>query len=221
MNAKVSEPKTVWTPAMIETMTNRYPHEPSLTLAKEFGIKTSRVYQKAARMGLKKTPEFLSGPNSGRTDGQRGGKNRFKPGHQTWNKGINFNPGGRSAETRFKKGMKPHTWQPIGTERFSKDGYLQRKVADTGEKLKDWVYVHIFLWQEHHKKDLPKGHAIVFKDGDKTNIVIENLECLSRAELMKRNSVHNLPKELAELVQLRGALNRRINHAEKKGARNV
>jgi len=208
-------PRTIWTDAMVETLTKRYPHEPSLTLAKEFGINTSRVYQKAARMGLKKTPEFLSGPNSGRTDGQRGGKNRFKPGHQTWNKGINFNPGGRSAETRFKKGMKPHTWQPIGTERISKDGYLQRKVADTGEKLKDWVYVHILLWQEHHKKDLPKGYAIVFKDGDKTNIGIENLECLSRAELMNRNSVHRFPKELIELIHLRGVINRKINQGSK------
>lgn len=208
-------PRTIWTDAMVETLTKRYPHEPSLTLAKEFGINTSRVYQKAARMGLKKTPEFLSSPESGRTDGQRGGKNRFKPGHQTWNKGINFNPGGRSAETRFKKGMKPHTWQPIGTERISKDGYLQRKVADTGEKLKDWVYVHILLWQEHHKKDLPKGHAIVFKDGDKTNIVIENLECLSRAELMKRNSVHRFPKELIKLIHLRGVINRKINQGSK------
>lgn len=213
--------RTIWTDAMVETLTKRYPHEPSLSLAKEFGINTSRVYQKAARMGLKKTPEFLSSPESGRTDGKRGGSGRFKPGHRTWNKGASFNAGGRSKETQFKKGMKPHTWQPIGAERFSKDGYLQRKAFDTGYPPKDWIGVHILLWQEHHKKDLPKGHAIVFKDGDKTNIVIENLECLSRAELMKRNSVHNLPKELAELVQLRGALNRRINHAEKKGARNV
>lgn len=208
-------PRTIWTDAMVETLTKRYPHEPSLTLAKEFGINTSRVYQKAARMGLKKTPEFLSSPESGRTDGKRGGSSRFKPGHQTWNKGINFNPGGRSAETRFKKGMKPHTWQPIGTERISKDGYLQRKVFDTGYPPKDWIGVHIFLWQEHHKKDLPKGYAIVFKDGDKTNIVIENLECLSRAELMNRNSVHRFPKELIELIHLRGVINRKINQGSK------
>lgn len=200
---------------MVETLTKRYPHEPSLSLAKEFGINTSRVYQKAARMGLKKTPEFLSSPESGRTDGKRGGSSRFKPGHRTWNKGVSFNTGGRSKETQFKKGMKPHTWQPIGTERISKDGYLQRKVADTGEKVKDWVYVHILLWQEHHKTELPKGHAIVFKDGDKTNITIENLECLSRAELMKRNSVHRFPKELIELIHLRGVINRKINQGSK------
>lgn len=208
-------PRTIWTDAMVETMTKRYPHEPSLSLAKEFGINTSRVYQKAARMGLKKTPEFLSGPDSGRTDGKRGGSSRFQPGHRTWNKGASFNAGGRSKETQFKKGMKPHTWQPIGAERFSKDGYLQRKAFDTGYPPKDWIGVHILLWQEHHKKDLPKGHAIVFKDGDKTNIVIENLECLSRAELMKRNSVHRFPKELIELIHLRGVINRKINQGSK------
>ena len=208
-------PRTIWTDAMVETLTKRYPHESSLTLAKEFGINTSRVYQKAARMGLKKTTEFLSSKESGRTDGKRGGNSRFKPGHQTWNKGINFNPGGRSVETRFKKGMKPHTWQPIGAERLSKDGYLQRKAFDTGYPPKDWVGVHILIWQEHHKTELPKGHAIVFKDGDKTNITIENLECLSRAELMKRNSVHRFPKELIELIHLRGVINRKINQGSK------
>jgi hypothetical protein len=34
---------------------------------------------------------------------------------------------------------------------------------------------------------------------------------MSRAESMRRNSYHNYPKELAQLIQLRGALNRKIN----------
>jgi hypothetical protein len=33
---------------------------------------------------------------------------------------------------------------------------------------------------------------------------------------MRRNSIHNLPKDLAEVAQLRGALNRVINARSKK-----
>lgn len=209
-------PRTVWTLAMIEALTTRYPNEPSLSIANDLGLKTRHVYQKAARMGLKKTPEFLAGPLSGRTDGKRGGSSRFKVGQHAWNKGVNFIAGGRSAETRFKKGNKTHTWHPIGTERVTKDGYLQRKVSDTGYAPRDWVGMHIIIWQEHHKTPLPSGHVIVFKDGDKRNFDVDNFDCITRAELMKQNSVHNLPKELAELVQLRGAVNRQINARSKQ-----
>jgi hypothetical protein len=63
---------------------------------------------------------------------------------------------------------------------------------------------------------LPAGHAIAFKNGDKTDIRLENLECIARRELMARNTVHNLPKPLAQAIQLLGALNRQINTKEKQ-----
>ena len=117
--------------------------------------------------------------------------------------------------TQFKKGQKPHTWKPIGTERLSKEGYLQRKVADTGYPPRDWVGVHILLWREHHG-EIPAGHIIKFKDGNKQNIAIENLECISQADNMRRNSFHNYPKEVAQLIQLRSAVQRQINKRSKQ-----
>jgi hypothetical protein len=63
---------------------------------------------------------------------------------------------------------------------------------------------------------LPPDHICVFRDGDHTNLSIDNIECISRQEHMHRNSVHRLPKELAEVAQLRGALKRRINKLEKR-----
>lgn len=35
---------------------------------------------------------------------------------------------------------------------------------------------------------------------------------------MRRNTVHNLPPELAKVVQLRGAINRQINKRAKEGS---
>ena len=87
---------------------------------------------------------------------------------------------------------------------------LDRKVSDTGYPPRDWRGVHLLLWEEHHGS-VPPGHAVVFKNGNKADIRIENLELITRRELMARNTVHNLPKPLAQLVQLRGALVRKIN----------
>lgn len=146
---------------------------------------------------------------------------QFQPGQTPWNKGTHYVAGGRSAETRFKPGNrtgKANTmYQPVGAERISKDGYLQRKINDDLPLQKRWRGVHIINW-EAVNGPLPKGHALVFRDGNKQNTALENLELITRAALMKRNTIHNYPKEIAELVQLRGAITRQINRQERKAA---
>jgi hypothetical protein len=57
---------------------------------------------------------------------------------------------------------------------------------------------------------------VIFKDGDKANIVLENLECLSRRDLMLRNSSQRWGPEVFGLIQLRGALNRKIRSQREK-----
>jgi hypothetical protein len=42
------------------------------------------------------------------------------------------------------------------------------------------------------------------------------VELISRRELMARNTFHALPPPLAQMVQLRGVLNRQINARSKK-----
>jgi hypothetical protein len=105
-------------------------------------------------------------------------------------------------------------YQPIGTERLSKEGYLQRKVNDALPRHSRWRAVHILLW-ESVNGPLPEGCAVIFRDGNKENITQDNLECVTRAELMHRNSVHNSGPEIARLQQLRGVLIRRINTLER------
>jgi hypothetical protein len=118
-------------------------------------------------------------------------------------------------ETQFKKGNHPHTWRPVGSFRFSKEGYLQQKVTDTGYPPKDWRAVHNLIWEDAHGP-IPPLHAVCFRDGDKSNIELENLELISRAELMRRNTVHNLPKELVEVIQIKAAIKHRITTITRK-----
>lgn len=202
-----------WTVEEDRAVRERYPTTHTRTLALEIGRTEKAVYQRAVNLGLLKSPDYLASDEAARFRRGicRSPATAFKPGHTTWNKGTHWNAGGRSGETRFKKGQKPVTYVPVGTERVTKDGILQRKVTDHLGTPRDWRAVHTLLWEEHNGP-LPAGHLVVFKDGNRQNIAIGNLEALSRSENMKRNSYHNrYPKEIAKLIQLRGALNRQIN----------
>ncbi len=79
--------------------------------------------------------------------------------------------------------------------------------------------MHVLVWEAAHGP-VPKGHAVVFRDGDRANIRLDNLDLVTRRALMLRNTVHALPKPLAETIQLLGALTRtirrRTSHAEEE-----
>ncbi|MDD5405040.1 MAG: HNH endonuclease signature motif containing protein [Sulfuricella sp.] len=206
-----------WTENELETIRAMYANTKNSNLAMLLGRTESAVYQAAEKLGLKKSAAYLASPDACRLrKGARIGEaTQFKPGYVPWNKGMNFNAGGRSAETQFKPGSRPHNWHPIGHERLSKEGYLQRKISDTGCTRKDYVPVHHLIWKDAGR-EIPPGHTLTFRDGNKRNFALENLELVSRRELMRRNSYHNYPKEVALAIQLRGALNRKINRLAKE-----
>ena len=208
--------RRVWTDEESRTLVERYADTPTHLIAAQIGRALEQCYRKAHSLGLKKSPEFLSSEQSGRLTGNnRSTRTRFQAGAAPWNKGTNFVAGGRSAETRFvkgeRRGVAVSLYQPIGAERISKEGYLQRKVNDDLPIHRRWRAVHALVWEASHGP-IPPGHAVVFRDGDKTNIALENLELVSRAELLSRNTLHRYPKEVALLIQLRGALVRKINN---------
>lgn len=126
------------------------------------------------------------------------GRNGYFPkGHIPINKGKKkMWKGGE--ETQFKKGNKPHNWVPIGSERITKDGYIQIKIQD-GKFQHNWRGKHILIWEEHNGA-LPKGHAILFGDGDNRNFDINNLILVSRKQLLKLNQ-NNLIQKDADLTR--------------------
>jgi len=213
-----------WQPEEVEILQRAFADNPTWKLAKVLKRTATTVSQKAAKLGLKKSPEYLASPASGRlrSGDNRGGKSRFKSGQPAWNKGVKGVVGVQEAcrRTQFKKGhlggRAAEKYQPIGTERISKDGYVERKIHDGMPLQSRWRGVHLIRW-EAINGPLPPGHALVFKDGDKANTGPENMELLTRAELMLRNSYHNrYPKDVGRLIQLRGALNRKLNRRSKQ-----
>jgi len=47
------------------------------------------------------------------------------------------------------------------------------------------------------------------------HITVERLELVTLAENLRRNSIHRFPEDLVQLIQLKGALVRKINRREK------
>lgn len=216
----IRAPRIDWTPDLVRALRDRYPHERTSDIARDLGIPVENVYAKASLMGLKKSAEFMVSPASGRTTGRQGIGTRFTKGLQPWNKGTHFDAGGRSAETRFKKGemsgAAQHNYAPIGSLRVNADGYLERKVTDDPALFpaRRWVGVHRLVWIEDNGP-VPDGHVVVFKPGMRSTkpeeITPDKVEMISRVELMKRNTLHNYPKEITQLIYLRGAVQRKIN----------
>lgn len=193
-----------------------YPDTPTAQVAARLGRSVLATYQRAQKSGLHKSPAYLASPAACRLRRGAGASTRFQKGHVPANKGLR-RPGwgpGRMKATQFKKGERRgvavRLYKPIGTERVSKDGYLERKINDGLPLQARWRAVHQLVWEAAHGP-VPRSHAIVFKNGDKRDIRLDNLECVTRAALMMRNTVHNLPKPLAQTVQLLGALRRKIN----------
>jgi hypothetical protein len=106
---------------------------------------------------------------------------QFKKGMTPWNKGKKgINIGGKA--TQFKKGHVPKQYRPVGSERINVDGYAEVKVADP----KKWKMKHVVIWEAAHGP-IPKGHVVIFADGNQQNVILENLLLVSRRELAVMN----------------------------------
>ncbi len=119
----------------------------------------------------------------GWTTGRSG---RFEPGQTPHNKGQKgqcapgsekgwFKPGNRSGRAHQK-------YRPIGTERVSRAGYVERKIHDGLPLQSRWKAVHRIRWEETNGP-VPEGHALKCLDGDKTNTAPENWIAIPRALL--------------------------------------
>lgn len=197
-----------------------YPHLRTADIARILGRPQSSIHGRAAKLRIKKSAAFNASPLSGRLVkgyAHRGIAHRFSKGHVPANKGSR-RPGwsaGRMRETQFKKGHFPANRDPdfyvIGALRVNADGYIDMRISfDKGAH--GWKPLHRILWEDAHGP-IPKGHALCFRDRDPLNVCLENLELLTRAELMTRNTIHHLPPPLKTAIHALGQLKRRIHEA--------
>jgi hypothetical protein len=211
-----------WTEDEIETVRINYADWPTYVIAHLVDRSERAVFQQAQNMGLRKSERYMREHHGAfivAASASRG--TRFKPGHTSWNKGRKGSTGlhPNCRKSQFAKGQMPHTWRPIGHMRVTREGVLEIKVRDTRVTRDDYAAVPRLVW-EREVGPIPNGHCVVFKPGQHTtefrDITLDRLDCIDRAENMRRNSFWNrYPKEVANLIQLRGALNRQINKRAK------
>ena len=204
-----------WSATETQSLAALYPDTSNAVLSRVFNRPARAIGLKARSMGLKKSAKFMAYESG-----------RIKPGQTPWNKGVKGSTGTQAGclATQFRPGRDPseaRNYRPIGSLRITKDGYLEQKVTDDQSvyPARRWVALHRLVWERENGQP-PNGHIVVFRPGmlttDADLITVDRLECITRSENMQRNTYHRYGKEIAQLIQLRGVITRKIREKEKE-----
>jgi len=188
-----------WTDDEEQYLIANYANTSNIELAKMLGKKDANaIGAKASHLKLRKSGQFLRESCKARTKGQ------FKKGLIPHNKGKKLSQETKEKlkPTMFKRGNRPHNAQPVGTETKDKYGYVWVKIAEPSE----WKLKHHVAYGE----PVPTGHNVIFLDGNKYNFERGNLQLVSNAELMNRNTMHRYPPELVRLLKTLNKLKKRV-----------
>jgi hypothetical protein len=187
---------------------DEYPHRPTQIIAEEMGISYSSVCYHAYKMKLRKSAEFLDSDLACRLKGNEGFLRRFPKGNIPHNKGKKMpaHVYQKVKSTMFAKGGTPHNAKYDGYERISKDGYIERRISKGVFRM-----VHVLNWEAVYGP-VPANCIIVFKDKNRMNCVIENLECITREENCARNSIVRYPHELRQLIHIQSKLKKQLTN---------
>ncbi len=104
---------------------------------------------------------------------------------------------------------------PIGAEFIDSKGYTVRKI-NNDPALSNWKPVHIIEWEVAYGK-IPDGRLVSFKDGNKQNTHINNLELITRKDSLEKNTIHRYPREVIDLIRLHKKLERTIEGMKDEG----
>lgn len=206
-----------WTKAEDQYLIDNYgkPDVFCLEMARTLKRTTIAVYMRAKQLGLK-------APKERREEGARraaqtpGTKSvRFKKGCVPANKGKKMPKElyERNKKYFFQQGHCPHNYVPVGTEITDYRGYLKVKVADPDV----WRFRHRMIWEEANGP-VPDGYMIRFKNGNKKDCRLENLELVTASYFVTgANNFHRLyPGELGNIVRLKAKIKREIQKIMEK-----
>lgn len=113
---------------------------------------------------------------------------QFRKGVPSFSKGKKMREETRRKleHTWFQKGAAVWNVKPLGSERITKDGYVEVKITDKfhyPEARKNWRSKQLVVYEKAHNcKVDTKKYCVIFLDGNNRNFDVENLCLVTRAE---------------------------------------
>jgi hypothetical protein len=148
---------------------------------------------------------------------ESGKAHRFQKGNAAYNKGKKMpaHVYEKAKATMFKPGQKPKNTVHFGNP------YLHMRTRDDGYVEKLW-----FIQESTNKRSAYLGYLCrqngidltgkkpILKEGfDHSRApTFEDIEIVTNAENMRRNSIHRYPEEIVKLCHIKGILKRQINN---------
>lgn len=173
---------------------------------------TQRIFDK---LGIKRLPKAIK--QKARRLGisyQGEHKGHFKKGMIPWNKGKPMSPeySAKCAPYRFGKGHKPANTKYDGAISKSQ-GYWQIRISEG-----NWVALNRWIYQNYYNVSLTSQDVIKFKDGNRDNLNIDNLQRVSRCKnlLLNNPKTSYMSEELMEVIETYNKLKKTINNHGKK-----
>lgn len=159
-------------------------------LRKEYGVGDWLIHKVYAE---RTTPKQREKARLRKLDAH-GNPGRFKRGIRPWNTGKKgWCPKG-SEKGHFQKGCMrgnaARRYVPVGTVHVRNDHGRKMKmvkIRDDGPSPRRWVPLSRYLWEKKYGP-LPSDCIVTFKDGDPENVVLDNLDVISRGELLNKNN---------------------------------
>lgn len=180
-----------YTKEIIDFMIKNYQGKDNIELAnllnEKFGIDTNgdKICMLKANLIRRYGINLRTGINNG----------CYKKGNVPVNKGTKgmFNVGGN--RTSFKKGHTPQNHRKVGSKRINVYGYHEIKVAEPNK----WELEHRVIYEKAHGP-IPKGSKVIFADGDKDNLDLDNLVLVSSSEelILNRRKLLTDDKEITK-----------------------
>ena len=209
---------------LIKIVREKYPTIKAQDIADECGVSLRRIYDIAKVIGVKKLPEVLYKQQCEQVS-KAGIKTRFKKGQEPWSKGkkLGIRPG--MEKSMFKKGHVPDNTMPLGTKMKFDNGYWYEKVNIAGKRqcvmegargLKQsgrWRACHYILWEKYNPP-LPDGMVLIFKDGNRDNLTIDNLMAVNEKDRAIWSRYNKLGAETFQTITAINQLKREIKKYE-------
>jgi len=204
--------RNFWTEQEIKFLTDNYSDMKTADIAAIMNRPIGGVNGKAYDLGLKKSFKHMKAllEIEAKKLAEAGKQYQFKKGQVSHNKGQKMSKEmyEKCRRTMFKPGNKPGNIKKVGAERIDHEGYTYVKLADA-----DWVLKHRHIWEQVNGP-VPANHVVIFKDNNMHNFDINNLQMISQADNMLRNTIHQYPQQIQELIILKNKLKKKINEKQ-------